>query len=62
MEKKAAETQQARLNAEKYSDQILTMEGWLRQQLCGDRGNLLNTLKMLYGDEFDDDDEGLREL
>lgn len=62
MEKKALETQQARINADKFSDQILTMEGWLKEQMGGDREVLMNILKMLYEDEFDDEDQGLREL
>ena len=62
MEKKAAETQQAISNIEKYSDQILTMEGWLKQQMGGDKEATANILKMLYDDEFDEEEGGLREL
>ncbi|CAO2648985.1 Nn.00g099340.m01.CDS01 [Neocucurbitaria sp. VM-36] len=62
MEKKAAETQQSRINAEKYSDQILTMEAWLKEQMGGDKEAMMTMLQMLYEDEFDEEDQGLREL
>lgn len=62
MEKKAEETQQARANAEKYTDQILTMEGWLKEQVGGEKEAMVNMLKMLYEDEFDEEEQGLREL
>lgn len=62
MEKKAAETQQFKIDAEKYSDQILTMEGWLKAQMGGDKEAILAMLTMLYDDEFDEEEQGLREL
>ncbi|KAF1942672.1 meiotic nuclear division protein 1 [Clathrospora elynae] len=62
MEKKATETHQARLDAEKFSDQILAMESWLKQNLGGDHETMMNMLKMLYDDEFDEEEQGLREL
>lgn len=63
MEKKATEMQQSRCNAEKYSDQILSMEGWFKEQLGGgDREHMLSMLRMLYNDEFDEEERGLREL
>lgn len=57
------EIQQSRFGVNKYSDQILTMEGWLKSQLgCGDRQHVLNILRMLYKDEYDEEDESLREI
>lgn len=61
MEKKAAETQQARLDAEKFTDQILVMQGWLKDKTDGGEG-FLNLLKSLYLDEYDEEEQGLREL
>jgi len=61
MEKKAVETQQAHLNAEKFTDQILMMQGWFKQQVGGGE-DYLNMLKELFGDEYDDEEQGLREL
>jgi len=61
MEKKAVETQQAHLNAEKFTDQILMMQGWFKQQVGGGE-DYLNMLKGLFGDEYDDEEQGLREL
>lgn len=63
MEKKVMETMQSREDVGKYSDQILTMEGWLKAQLGGgDREQVLNVLKMLYVDEYDEEDQSLREV
>lgn len=61
MEKKAAETKQARLDAEKFTDHILSIEGWLRDAV-GDREALFQLQQAVYGDEFDEEERGLREL
>lgn len=61
LHKKAAETQQARLDADRLTGQILAMQGWFKQQMGGGE-DFLNLLKMLYGDEYDDEEQGLREL
>jgi predicted nuclease with TOPRIM domain len=62
MEKKDAETQQARMDTEKFTDQILVMQGWLKQHLGGDANDFLNLLKSVYDDEYDEEEQGLREL
>jgi hypothetical protein len=62
MEKKAEETKQARIDAEKFTDHICSMEGWLKENLCSDRDALLQFQMSLYGDEFDEEERGLREL
>jgi phytoene dehydrogenase-like protein len=64
MEKKAAETQQAHLDAEKFTDQILAMQGWIKQTIFGGSGgpDFLDTLKSFYDDEYDEEEQGLREL
>lgn len=61
MEKKSTETQQARLDAEKFTDQILMMQGWFKQQVGGG-DDYWNMLKGLYDDEYDEEEQGLREL
>ena len=62
MEKKADETKRARIDAEKFTDHIFSMEGWLKENLCGDREALFQFQRNLYGDEFDEEEQGLREL
>jgi hypothetical protein len=62
MEKKDAETQQYRLEADKFTDQILDMQGWLKQHLGGDANDFWNLLKSVYDDEYDEEEQGLREL
>jgi uncharacterized membrane-anchored protein YhcB (DUF1043 family) len=62
VEKKAAETQKARDEAEKFTDQIYSMESWIKNHFAGDTELLTNVKKMLYGEEYDEEDGGLREL
>jgi phytoene dehydrogenase-like protein len=62
MEKKVTETQQSRLDAEKFTDQILVMEGWLKQNMGCDGDSFSHMLKVLYDDEFDEEEQALREL
>ena len=62
MEKKDAETHQARTDADTFTDQILVMQGWLKQHLGGDANDFLNLLKSVYDDEYDEEEQGLREL
>ncbi|EDU41771.1 Mnd1 domain containing protein [Pyrenophora tritici-repentis] len=61
MEKKTADTQQARLEAEKFTDQILMMQGWFKQQVGGGE-DYLSMLKGLFGPEYDEEEQSLREL
>ncbi|KAK7521925.1 meiotic nuclear division protein 1 [Phyllosticta citriasiana] len=62
MELKRGALQRTQLEAEKWTDQIQSMEMWFKEQMGGDREALLNMKRIYYGDEFDDEDEGLREL
>lgn len=62
MEKKSSETQQFRSEVEKYTDQILSMEGWLKEQIGGDVDQLDNLKREHYGDEYDEEEGGLRDL
>ncbi|ORY12125.1 meiotic nuclear division protein 1, partial [Clohesyomyces aquaticus] len=62
MDKKNEETQRFRNDAEKYTDQILSMEGWLKEHVGSDKEQWVNLMKMCYGEEFDEEEGGLREL
>jgi hypothetical protein len=62
MDKKNGEIQKCRADAEVFTDHILSMEGWLKQQMGGDREQMDNIKRMCYGDEFDEEEGGLREL
>ncbi|KAF2645668.1 meiotic nuclear division protein 1 [Massarina eburnea CBS 473.64] len=62
VEKKRHETQQLQMKADKYTDQILGMEGWLKEHAGGDAESFSQMKHMLYGDEFDEEEGGLREL
>jgi hypothetical protein len=62
MEKKSSETQRFRSDVEKYTDQILSMEGWLKAQIGGDPEQLNHLKREHYGEEFDEEEGGLREL
>ncbi|KAH8731399.1 Mnd1 family-domain-containing protein [Phaeosphaeriaceae sp. PMI808] len=62
VERKTTETQKACINAEKFTDQIYSMESWIKSQYSGDPETVLNIMKQLYNDEFDEEEGGLREL
>lgn len=38
------------------------MEGWLKEHIDGDKEQMGNIMRMCYGDEFDEEEDGLREL
>ncbi|KAL5390871.1 hypothetical protein PMIN02_006786 [Paraphaeosphaeria minitans] len=62
VDKKKHEAQQYQGEVDKYTDQILSMEGWLKERLSGDAEQVMQTKRLLYGDEFDEEEGGLREL
>jgi len=62
VDRKKHEAHQYQVEVDKYTDQILSMEGWLKERLGGDAEQLVQTKRMLYGDEFDEEEGGLREL
>lgn len=62
VEKKKQEAQNYQAEVDKYTDQILSMECWLKERLSGDADQMMQTKRLLYGDEFDEDEGGLREL
>jgi hypothetical protein len=47
---------------EKFTDHIYSMENWIKQQFSGDPESYLHIKRMLYGDDFDEEEGGLREL
>lgn len=61
LDKKIEDTRRSRAAAERFTEHIYCMEGWLKE-LVHDRDSLLATLKSLYGDEWDDEEGGLREF
>lgn len=61
LERKIEDTVRERAKAEKFSEHIYCMEGWLRERVP-DRESQVSALKQLYGDEWDEEDGGLREL
>jgi hypothetical protein len=62
IERKKKQTVLAKQEAEKWTDEIQSMESWLRDVLAGDRERLLPLLREVYGNEFDAEDETLKEL
>lgn len=62
VDKKRNEMQQSRLQVDKYTDHILSMESWLKDHMGGDPEQLMQTKRMLYDDEFDEEEGGLREV
>jgi hypothetical protein len=62
MEKKQQETQKFKVGTETFTDKILSMEGWLKEHTGGDKEQMITLMRMCYGDEFDEEEGGLREL
>lgn len=62
MDKKKEETQKFRSDAEKFTDHIFSMEGWLKDSTSGDKELMSGILRECYGDNFDEEEGGLREL
>lgn len=50
-----------RATLEAMTDAICAMEGWFKTRFGGDKAQLATMKRMWYGDEFDDETEGLRE-
>jgi hypothetical protein len=62
MDKMKQETLKYRNEAETWTDQILSMESWLKDKLAGDREQIAAMLKLYYGNEYDEEEGCLREI
>ncbi|KAF2749262.1 meiotic nuclear division protein 1 [Sporormia fimetaria CBS 119925] len=62
MDRKQQDIQNFQAEAEKYTDHILSMECWLKEQMGGDKEQMGSVMRACYGDEFDEEEGGLREL
>ncbi|PVI01331.1 hypothetical protein DM02DRAFT_641943 [Periconia macrospinosa] len=60
VEKKKKEMHDLSVDVERYTDHILSMEGWLKEHAGGDPEVLLGLKSTLYGEEFDEEIGGLR--
>lgn len=61
LDKKIEDTRRSRAAADKFTEHIHCMEGWLKERVP-DREGQVGVFKELYGDEWDDEDGGLREF
>lgn len=59
--KKKKDVEMFRERAERWTDNVGVLEGWLKGVLGGDRERMEGIRKMFYGDEYMEG-EGLREL
>lgn len=59
--KKKGEVEMFRQRAERWTDNVGVLEGWLKGVLGGDRERMEGIRQMFYGDEYMEG-EGLREL
>jgi len=62
LERKKQRTEQSKSDAERWTEQIQSMESWIKSRTGGDREQMLSMKRSWYGDEFDEENEGLREL
>lgn len=60
LERKKEEIKSLSKDVEEYSDNIYSMEGWVKKEY-GDEA-VVELHKAIYGDEYDEDAGGLREL
>lgn len=61
LEKQVREAAEWKGTTEEFTDDIYSMEGWLKNQLGGGEG-LDMMLQETYGKEYDEEARGLREL
>ncbi|KAF3005772.1 hypothetical protein E8E13_007236 [Curvularia kusanoi] len=61
LSRKTEETRRLRAAVEQSTEHIYCMEGWLKERVL-DRESQVCFLKECYGEEWDDEDGGLREL
>ena len=62
VEKMKKEAHHLQISVDKYTDHILSMESWLKDHAGVDSEALLGLKISIYGDEFDEEVGGLREL
>jgi hypothetical protein len=62
VEKRKGEVDKSKLDVEKFTEQIQEMESWFKKQTGGDKEQFKAMKKNWYGDEFDEEEGGLREL
>ncbi|KAF2142194.1 uncharacterized protein K452DRAFT_333004 [Aplosporella prunicola CBS 121167] len=62
VEKRRAEAEAYRKAAEAWTEQIQSMEMWFKEQTAGDREAMVQLKMTYYGDEYDEEEEGLKEL
>lgn len=62
VERRKGRILEERMRVESLTDAIYSMEGWFKQQLGGDKAQLLAMKQSWYGDEFEADAGGLREI
>lgn len=61
LDKRVEDTKRARAAADRFTEHIYCMEGWLKERVP-DRESQIGALRDLYGDEWDEEEGGLREL
>ncbi|KAK4985990.1 hypothetical protein LTR50_005582 [Elasticomyces elasticus] len=61
LERKKNKATRLKAEAERWTDEVASLEGWFREQ--GVDGDAMNNMRMeQYGDDFDEEEGGLREL
>ena len=62
VEKRRKVAEQCKADAEMWTEGIQSMESWLKQQMGGEKSKLLAMVVPIYGDEFDEEEQSLKEL
>ena len=62
VERRRARIAEDRLQIDALTDAIFSMESWFKQRMGGDRMQLMAMKQAFYGEEFDEEAGGLREI
>ena len=62
VERRKARVLEEKARVDMLTDAICSMEGWFKQQIGGDKGQFMAMKQMWYGDEFDEEAGGLRDI
>lgn len=62
VEKKRERVATLKLQTDKWTDQILSIEDWVKQNLVNDKDTMVMVKRHWYGEDYDEEESGLRAL
>ncbi|KIW03399.1 uncharacterized protein PV09_05604 [Verruconis gallopava] len=61
-ERRKAKVLEEKVRVDSLTDSIYNMESWLKRRLQGDKATMMGIKRCLYGDEYDEEVGGLRDI